>query len=138
MIVPVKLDNGMLPKAQSTSAAGSDIHASQSGCVRAGERLLVETGIRIQLAEGYYAKLEARSGLACKFGIMVQAGVIDSDYRGMIKVLLYNSGKVDYVFEAGDRIAQLIVLKHETPTYERVDELNDTQRSGAGFGSTGK
>ena len=106
--------------------------------IKAGTRLMIPTGLQMAVPPGYYIRVAPRSGLAYKHGIDVFAGVVDSDYRGEARVILFNSDTEDFVFTHGDRIAQLIIEKIETPGVQEVTELPDTVRGAGGFGSTGK
>ncbi|KAF5041497.1 Deoxyuridine 5'-triphosphate nucleotidohydrolase [anaerobic digester metagenome] len=103
------------------------------------ERYLVPTGLFIEIPEGYEAQVRARSGLAIKHGISLVNGIgtIDSDYRGEIKVILINLGEKDFTINSGDRIAQMVFIKHEQADFELVEELNETERGAGGFGHTG-
>jgi dUTP pyrophosphatase len=101
------------------------------------ERRLIPTGIAVAIPEGFYGQVAPRSGLALKHGIVVLGGVIDPSYRGDVAVMLLNSGGEPFYVEHGDRIAQLIIQQVATPLIELVDDLDDTWRGGAGFGSTG-
>jgi deoxyuridine 5'-triphosphate nucleotidohydrolase len=105
--------------------------------IPAGGRALVKTGIAISLPSGYYGRVAPRSGLAVKNGIDVGAGVIDSDYRGEVGVLLFNFGSEVFRAEAGTRVAQLIVEPMVLVQPVEVSDLDDTQRGAGGFGSTG-
>jgi dUTP pyrophosphatase len=104
-----------------------------------GDRAAIPTGLFIELPQGYEAQVRARSGLAVKHGIGLPNGVgtIDSDYRGEILVALINLGREDFTIENGDRIAQLVVARHEVVEWEPADALADTIRGGGGFGHTG-
>jgi deoxyuridine 5'-triphosphate nucleotidohydrolase len=98
---------------------------------------MLKTDIAIAVPLGTYGRVAPRSGLALKHGIDVGAGVIDEDYRGNVGVILFNHSDVDFIVAAGDRVAQLILEKIETPDVEVVDDLSETVRGGGGFGSTG-
>ena len=131
------------PKAVSPSkgtaySAGFDLSSVEQLIVRPGERDLISTGIAIELASGLFGKIEPRSGLAVDYGIDVMAGVIDSDYRGEIKVLLINHSPFDFDVEVGSRIAQLVIQPCCTPIIQTVYDLDETDRGDGGFGSTGK
>jgi dUTP pyrophosphatase len=104
------------------------------------QRALVATGLFIELPVGFEAQIRPRSGLAYKHGITVlnSPGTIDADYRGEIKVLLINFGSENFEINNGERIAQMIVAKHETVTWNTVNELGSTERGAGGYGSTGK
>jgi dUTP pyrophosphatase len=130
-----------LPAYETAHAAGMDLRADLEGPVqlRSLERKLVPTGLFIELPEGFEAQIRPRSGLAFKHGIGVvnSPGTIDADYRGEIKVLLVNLS--DQVFEVnpGDRIAQMVVARHEKINWQPVEELDETIRGAGGFGHTG-
>ena len=104
------------------------------------ERKLIPTGLSIALPEGYEAQVRPRSGLALKKGIGVlnAPGTIDADYRGEIGVILVNLSQEDFVVNDGERIAQMVVAKHETVEWVAVDELDETERGAGGFGHTGR
>lgn len=125
-----------LPERGSEHAAGYDLYASAHGMIMPGERLAVPLDIALEIPTGYFGMIKSRSGNAVK-GVDVAAGVIDSDYRGNIKVLLHNTAGAQFSFQRGDRIAQMIILKHETPEVHEVAELSSTLRQHGGFGSTG-
>lgn len=124
------------PHRASAGAAGYDIAASHYVEIKAGTRALVPTGLQLAIPEGYYGRLASRSGLAVTSGIHVGAGVIDSDYRGEVFVLLFNFGSRDYLVSPGQRIAQLILEKIAIPQALEVASLNPTDRGHAAFGST--
>ena len=130
-----------LPGYETLHAAGMDLRADLEKAVSLlpMERKLIPTGLHIELPEGYEAQIRPRSGLAFKHGIGIvnSPGTIDADYRGEVKVLLINFS--DQVFEVkhGERIAQMIVAKHEKVTWEQVEVLNDTVRGMGGYGHTG-
>lgn len=133
--------NATIPTRGSRRAAGYDLSSCVDGVVPAHSRLMIDTGIIIEIPEecNCYARVAPRSGLALKNGIMTCAGVVDADYRNTIGVILFNSGDNDFEIKKGDRIAQLIFEKIYTPELEVVDEteLTDTERGLKGFGSTG-
>lgn len=130
-----------LPSYQTPLSAGMDLRANlEEGVVlKPLQRQLVPTGIFIELIEGTEAQIRPRSGLAFKHGITVlnSPGTIDADYRGEIKVLLINLSEIDFKVEDGERIAQMVITKHETIDWQLVNELNDTERGAGGYGSTG-
>ncbi|SNX55465.1 dUTP pyrophosphatase [Thermoanaerobacterium sp. RBIITD] len=130
-----------LPQYMSSGAAGMDLYAKVDDTVviKPGEIKLIDTGIMIQLPEGYEAQIRPRSGLALKYGITMlnSPGTIDSDYRGEIKLILINHGKENFKIERGLRIAQMVINKVEIPRIVEVSELNDTERGTSGFGHTG-
>lgn len=132
-----------LPHFATPGSAAMDLCACIDGeiTLRAGQRQLVPTGLAMALpSPAYVALVCARSGLAARSGITMAngVGVIDSDYRGELKVALYNESQEDYVIRSGDRIAQLLVLPVVQPQLSFVEELDETQRGAGGFGSTGR
>jgi dUTP pyrophosphatase len=129
--------HGFVPTRGSEQAAGLDIYSSINITIPAGERRTVKTNISVEIPPKYYGRIAPRSGLANKNGIDVLAGVVDSDYRGELLVILYNTGKEDFVVNRGDRIAQLIIEPYIAPVIEVVEELDETARGASGFGSTG-
>lgn len=129
----------IMPKRQSLSAAGYDLYSDQDNkIIKAGEHELIKTNIAMKIPVGYYGRVASRSSLSYKYNLEVGAGVIDADYRGGIGVILRNHSKKNYVFNHGDRIAQLIITKIICPELEEVDELDSTERGSGGYGSTGK
>ena len=138
-----KLDvNAVLPTYGSEYAAGADLYAltDEELVFQPGETKLVHTGIALEIPEGYAGLIYARSGLATKSGLAPanKVGVIDSDYRGEIKVGLLNHSKEVRTVATGDRIAQMVITPFVTAEYYEADELSDTKRGEGGFGSTGK
>ena len=131
-----------LPKYQTALSAGMDLHANleQSISLKSGERMLIPTGLFIELPEGYEAQVRPRSGLALKHGITVlnSPGTIDADYRGEIKVLLINHGAETFEINDGERIAQLVVAQHATVSWQETSTLTNTERGEGGSGSSGK
>ena len=131
-----------LPKYQTKGSAGLDLQAniSQPMVIKAGEIVLVPTGLAIALQEGYEAQVRPRSGLALKHGITVlnSPGTIDADYRGEIKVLLINHGSETFEINDGERIAQLLVAQHAIVSWQEASTLNNTERGEGGYGSSGK
>lgn len=130
-----------LPAYATNQSAGMDLRANIESPITLHpmERTLVPTGIRIELPEGYEAQVRPRSGLALKHGITVlnTPGTIDSDYRGELKVLLVNLSNDDFVVNAGERVAQMVIARHETATWEEVEVLDETERGEGGYGHTG-
>lgn len=131
-------ENATLPARASAGAAGYDLFAAADACIIPQGRQLVPTNLAIAVPEGYYARVAPRSGLAWRHGVHVGAGVIDADYRGELKVLLFNLGEITFDVRKGDRIAQLVLERIATPPVVKVESLEDTQRGDGGFGSTGK
>jgi dUTP pyrophosphatase len=131
-----------LPQYETAHAAGMDMRAftSEEIVIKPLQRILVPTGLHIELPVGYEAQIRPRSGLAYKHGISIvnSPGTIDADYRGEIKVLLVNLSDTDFVVNNGDRIAQMVIAKHETVSWESVEELTNTARGEGGYGHTGK
>ena len=127
-----------IPSYSHPGDAGADLKASKSSKVPARSKCLVPTGLRIALPEGHVGLIWPRSGLAVKRSIDCGAGVIDAQYRGEIKVLLFNHSDEDFSIEPGDRIAQLLIQKVESIQFHPVDNLDNTRRNEGGFGSTGK
>ena len=130
-----------LPSYATALSAGMDLRANLDGPIvlKPMERRLVPTGLYIALPEGYEAQVRPRSGLALKKGITVlnSPGTIDADYRGEIGVILINLSAEDFIVEDGERIAQMVIARHERVEWKEVDELDETQRGAGGFGSTG-
>ncbi len=130
-----------LPAYATSQSAGMDLRANIESPItlRPMERCLVPTGLRIELPQGYEAQVRPRSGLALKHGITVlnSPGTIDSDYRGELKVLLVNLSNQDFVVNAGERVAQMIIARHETVAWEEVEVLDETERGEGGYGHTG-
>lgn len=131
-----------LPAYETAHAAGMDLRASLEAplTIEPGRRALVPTGLYVEIPEGHEAQVRPRSGLAIKHGITVlnSPGTIDADYRGEINVILINLGDQPFEIRHGDRIAQMIVARHERVNWELTDELNSTERGKGGFGHTGK
>lgn len=130
-----------LPKYQTAQSAGMDLYANIDEPITLGslERKIIPTGIFIALPEGYEAQIRPRSGLAAKNGItcLNSPGTIDADYRGEIGVILANLSKDNFTINDGDRIAQMVIAKHEIISWEEVENLDETERGAGGFGSSG-
>ncbi len=137
----VNHSNNPLPEYATEASAGMDLKAflPEPVSIKPLERILIPTGLHIELPVGFEAQVRPRSGLAVKKGVSVlnSPGTIDADYRGEIKVILVNLSNEEVRFENGDRIAQMIIARHEKAEWEECDELNETQRGAGGFGSTG-
>ena len=131
-----------LPEYATSQSAGLDLRANIDAPVtlKPLERAIISTGLHIALEPGFEAQVRPRSGLAAKHGVTVlnSPGTIDADYRGDIGVILCNCSNQDFVVEDGERIAQLVVAKHETIEWKAADVLSDTDRGAGGFGHTGK
>jgi len=140
--VKVKILNpdAIIPKYQTSEAAGFDLHSVDEKTIKAGERDVVKTGLAVALPKGYELQVRPRSGLALKNGITVlnTPGTVDSDYRGELMVILLNTSKEDFVIKKGDRIAQAVIKEILRADFAVVDELDSTERGSGGFGSTGK
>ena len=130
-----------LPNYETAGSAGMDLRANIDAPITLSplERFMIPTGIFIELPQGYEAQVRPRSGLAAKRGLtcLNSPGTIDSDYRGELKVILVNLSNETQVIEPEERIAQIVIAKHERVTWQEVNVLNDTQRGAGGFGSTG-
>ena len=137
----INKSNHELPNYETIASAGMDLRAniSEPITLKSLERTIVKTGLFIELPIGYEAQVRPRSGLAAKKGITVlnSPGTVDADYRGEIGVILVNLSNEDFVIENGERIAQLIITKHERVEWIEVIELSETSRGEGGFGSTG-
>ena len=129
------------PSYETNASAGMDLRANLTNSVvlKPLERTIIKTGLFIELPAGFEAQVRPRSGLAAKKGITVlnAPGTIDADYRGEIGVILVNLSNDDFVIEDGERVAQLVVAKHERADWEEVEVLGETSRGEGGFGSTG-
>ena len=135
-------ENAIVPTYGSEEAAGADLYAclDETVTVNPGETAWIPTGLSMEIPNGCAGLIYARSGLACKKGLAPanKVGVIDSDYRGPVTVVLYNHGSETQTICHGERIAQMVITPVLTPVYEVADDLSDTGRGQGGFGSTGK
>ena len=131
-----------LPRYETALSAGMDVRANLSEPIvlKPLARALVPTGLFVELPAGFEMQVRPRSGLAAKFGLTVlnAPGTIDADYRGEVKVVLANLSGEEFTINDGERIAQLVVARHEQVEWEQAEELSDTTRGAGGFGSTGK
>lgn len=131
-----------LPSYSTVHSAGMDLRANldKEIVLKPLERVLIPTGLFIELPQGYEAQIRPRSGLALKKGITVlnTPGTIDADYRGEIGVILINLSNEEFVIQHGERICQMVVASHETVRWQLTEELEDTKRGAGGFGHTGK
>ncbi|WP_445386309.1 dUTP diphosphatase [Robiginitalea sp. IMCC44478] len=138
----VNKSGNVLPQYQTSGAAGMDLRAeiAEPVTLNSLERAVVKTGLFIELPDGYEAQIRPRSGFAAKQGVTVlnSPGTIDADYRGEIGVILVNLSKEPVIISKGDRIAQMVIARHERAEWEEVSALTDSQRGSGGFGSTGK
>ena len=135
-------ETAILPERGSAYAAGYDLIADiqENVEIKPHETKLIGTGLAMEIPEGYFGGIFARSGLSSKEGLRPAncVGVVDADYRGEVKVVLFNHSKQPQTLEPNERVAQLIITPVLTPAYEEVEELSDTSRGVGGFGSTGK
>ena len=131
-----------LPNYETLESAGMDLRSNikTNITLKPYQRSIVPTGIFIALPKGYEAQVRPRSGLAAKYGITVlnSPGTIDADYRGEIGVILVNFSENDFIIKNGDRIAQIVIAKHERAIWEECNDLSKTERGSGGFGSTGQ
>lgn len=144
-MVKVKIINKghqQLPAYATPQSAGMDLRANIDATItlKPMERKLIPTGLFMALPEGYEAQVRPRSGLALKHGITVlnSPGTIDADYRGEVGVILINLSQEDFIINDGERIAQMVIARHETADFEQVEVLDDTERGEGGYGHTGK
>lgn len=143
-MIPVKIINkssNPLPSYQTSQSAGMDLRANNPEPIvlKPLMRAIVPTGLFIELPEGYEAQIRPRSGLAAKkgIGLVNSPGTIDADYRGEIGVIVVNLSNEDFTIENGERIAQMVIAKHEVASWQEVASLNESDRGSGGFGSTG-
>jgi len=139
--VPIRTcvgENGSLPEYSTTGAAGADLRASEPVEIAPGARTAVPTALRLQIPPGHVGLVWPRSGLAVRHGIDTLAGVIDSDYRGEVRVVLVNHGDEPFRIEKGDRIAQLLVQPVERAAFAAAASIDETDRGAGGFGSSGR
>lgn len=138
----INKSNNDLPKYETIGSAGMDVRAFlvEPITLKPLERKLIPTGLFFELPLGYEMQVRPRSGLAYKKGITVlnSPGTVDADYRGEVGVILVNLSNESFVVETGERVAQLVIAKHESPTLVEVSEISETVRGEGGFGSTGK
>lgn len=138
MKIKLLSENAKVPFRANATDAGADICSIENLVIQPLERKAVPTGIILEIPEGYYGRIAPRSGLAYKNGIDVLAGVVDSSYRGEIKVILFNTdNKNSFEIKEGDRIAQLIIETHFNFEFEIAQDISYTDRGSGGFGSTG-
>jgi dUTP pyrophosphatase len=137
----INKSNNPLPQYSTENSAGMDLCANLDDdvVIKPFQRVLIPTGLYIELPSCYEAQIRPRSGLAIKYGITVlnTPGTIDADYRGEIKVILINLSDTDFVVHHGDRICQMVIAKYEKAVFSVVEKLSDTKRSDGGFGHTG-
>ena len=137
----INKSNNKLPKYETIQSAGMDLraHLAEPIILKPLERNIIKTGLFISLPTGYEAQIRPRSGLSIKSGITVlnSPGTIDSDYRGEIGVILINFSDTNFEINTGDRIAQMVIAKHEQAIWTVTDKLDDSERGNKGYGSTG-
>ena len=139
MKIKLLATNAKAPVRANDCAAGYDLFSLYNYTLYPHQRLLVQTGIAMEIPDGYYGRIAPRSGWALKYGIDTLAGVIDSDYRGEVGVILYNTDKeIPFNIKMGDRIAQIVFEKYYTFQIQETENLEDSKRGTGGFGSTGK
>ncbi len=135
-------ENAILPHRATVSSAGADLYAclTEDIAINPSERLLIPTGIAMAIPEGYGGFIFPRSGTASKYGISLSncVGVVDSDYRGEIRIAIINHSGDSYTIKNGDRIAQMVIMPVDLCSYTECDLLDETERGEGGFGSTGK
>jgi dUTP pyrophosphatase len=145
LMIKIKKEPGCedlpLPQYQSPGAAGMDLFAAVENpvTIQPGNVMMIPTGIRLSIPPGYEGQVRPRSGLALNhhIGLLNSPGTIDSDYRGLVGVIMFNFGETPFVIKRGDRIAQLVICKVEKVSFQTVDELDSSERDSGGFGSTG-
>ena len=139
MNLPIKkLADVPTPEYKSKDAAAFDLYAAQGTTIYAGERAIIPSGIAVAIPKSHVGLIWDRSGLAAKHGMHCLAGVIDSDYRGEIGIVLYNTSNAAYEVTKGDRIAQMLIQPVVQCDIQEFEQLEETQRADGGFGSTGK
>lgn len=134
-------EDAITPTRGSSGAAGYDLYAMEEYEIDHGERVMIDTGIVVEVPDGHYGRIAPRSGLAAKHGIDVLAGVVDSDFRSSLRVILINHGNTRFYVSKGDRVAQLVFEKILIPQgleEVSIEELTATERGEGGFGSTGR
>ncbi|MFA6022534.1 MAG: dUTP diphosphatase [Candidatus Pacearchaeota archaeon] len=141
MKIKIKLlkENAIIPSYAKEGDAGMDLFSTEKYLVKKGERVLVSTGLAVEIPIGYEMQVRPRSGLALKKGISIvnTPGTVDSGYRGEIGIIIINHGEEDFEINSGDKIAQAVLNKIETAEVELVEELSESERGAGGFGSTG-
>ena len=128
-----------LPTRGTPGSAGFDLYSCEEEVIPRKKSTIINTGIKFSISEGYYGRIQSRSGLSIRHGIEVGAGTIDQDYQGVVMVHLHNFGDVDYTVQTGDRIAQIVFMEYYAGEIEETDyESIDSTRGDSGFGSTGR
>lgn len=128
-----------IPTQATAGSAGYDVYAAEAALLEPGARAMIATGLFMAIPSGYEAQIRSRSGLAAKSGVIVlnAPGTIDSDYRGEVKVILYNTSNIAFQVEIGMRIAQMVISQVVMVNFDETDSLEETGRQAGGFGSTG-
>jgi len=135
----LKIDSeAIIPNYANEDDAGLDLYSAENFILKSGQRRAIETGIKMEIPEGYVGLVWDKSGLAVNDGIKTTAGVVDSGYRGEIKIVLINLSNQDFEIKKGQKIAQMLIQKVEHPKIEIVEFLSESGRGEGGFGSTGK
>ena len=141
IVIRIKSKTGRVPSYETNGSAGADLRAclDEPITLMPGERRLIPTGMYVELPEGIEAQIRARSGLSIKHGVTMINGVgtVDSDYRGEWNIPMVNLGQEPYTINDGDRVAQAVFAKYDRADFVLAEEVNDTERGGGGFGSTG-
>ena len=138
-MIKIMLDDGAkMPTRAHASDAGLDLYCVQGTIVEPYSSATIDTGVHVALEEGTFGQLVSKSGLNIKHGVVCCGGTIDAGYTGSIVVKVYNFSDDWYTFEPGDKVAQMIIMKHETPDMVQVNSLDETERGDNGFGSSGR
>lgn len=134
------VESAIVPTFADSGSNGADLYSIEKVTLEAGTTRMIETGIAVEMPEGTFAFVTPRSGLAAKYGITIKnsPGLVDTSYRGQIKVLLSNEGNDPFVVNPGDRIAQMVFIQHSQAQIKLVKHLSDSDRGDGGFGSTGR
>jgi dUTP pyrophosphatase len=139
MKVKIKLSkDAHMPTYGTSGAAGLDLYASADVTIQPNERMLIPTGVAMEIPDGHFCYVMGRSGNTIKKGLHVALGTIDSDYIGEIGVMAFNQSSDAISFAKGDRVAQMVILPYPKVTFVETEELSDTERGTGGYGSTGK
>lgn len=133
-------DSAIIPKYQTSGSAGFDLHADNNYVFKPGETHLISTGLAFEIPQGYELQIRPRSGLSAKTGLRVvnAPGTVDSDYTGEVKIIMSNVGNLMEIIDKGDRVAQAVLAPVIQAEIVEIDNINQTERGSAGFGSTGK
>lgn len=131
-------DGARMPEKAHMADAGYDLRTPKRVVLRRGESVCIDTGVHIAIPDGWYGQLFSKSGLNVKYDIVSLGGTVDSGFTGSVVVKLYNLGDEDYVFEAGDKIVQIVFMPCGSFAMTQVDSLEDTERGDKGFGSSGR